>query len=122
MRQSVRLTPEEVSRTEGGQFVKVLLPSPLWMPDGALATSVLVGRVNGVLRAYANVCRHHPLPLDYDATTVMGDDRRHLVCHQHGAVYRPDDGLCIDGPCKGEHLFPASVAESAGEVTVSLEG
>lgn len=105
-----------------GRFLKATLPVPAWMPNGALVTSVLVGRVAGVLRAYANVCRHHPLPLDYDADGVMAVDGVHLLCHQHGATYRPSDGTCLDGPCRGEALFPAGVEEEGGTLRVFLDG
>jgi nitrite reductase/ring-hydroxylating ferredoxin subunit len=113
----VVLRAEDLRGMEGGRFVRVWLPEGVWMPDGALATSVLVGRVDAGLRAYANVCRHHPLPLDYDAPSAMADDNKHLLCHQHGAVYRPSDGMCIDGPCKGAQLFAARVHEEEGPET-----
>jgi nitrite reductase/ring-hydroxylating ferredoxin subunit len=111
-----------LGEVEEGQFLRVMLPVPAWMPNGALVTSVLVGRVGGAIRAYANVCRHHPLALDHDASSAMADDRYHLVCHEHGAVYRPTDGLCIDGPCKGERLFAAGVEEHDGGLKLFLDG
>jgi nitrite reductase/ring-hydroxylating ferredoxin subunit len=121
MRREARVRLEELDAAPG-RFLRVALDVPAWMPNGALVTSVLVGRVAGDVRAYANVCRHHPLPLDFGADSAMGPDGRHLVCHQHGAVYRPADGLCVDGPCRGETLFEATVEVDGVEVVVSLEG
>jgi nitrite reductase/ring-hydroxylating ferredoxin subunit len=138
MRRQVDLPVAELAVAGEGRFVRVMLPVPAWMPNGALVTSILVGRVEGSVRAFANVCRHHPLPLDYDAprpvdappdegrpivlARVMSEDAHHLVCHEHGALYRPTDGLCIDGPCRGERLFAAGVEEHADTLTVFLDG
>ena len=88
----------EVAR---GRFVRV----------GKAFGGFVVGRVQGQWRAFANVCRHRALPLDLGASSPMSDDGRHLLCHQHGALYRPDDGLCVVGPCAGERLSPVAVSE-----------
>lgn len=56
-------------------------------------------------RAWKNQCRHLALPLDGDAPGRFFDrEERHLACTAHGACYRPDDGLCIAGPCQGSRL------------------
>jgi nitrite reductase/ring-hydroxylating ferredoxin subunit len=84
-----------------GQFVRV---AGAW-------NGFLVGRVGETWRAYANVCRHRALPLDLGASSPMSDDGRYLLCHQHGALYRPADGKCVSGPCAGESLTPVTVTE-----------
>jgi nitrite reductase/ring-hydroxylating ferredoxin subunit len=78
----------------------------------------LVGRVGGTWKAYANVCRHRALPLDLGASSPMSDDGRYLLCHQHGALYRPGDGKCVSGPCAGESLQAVDVTEEAEGVLV----
>ena len=103
-----------------GEFVRVALPAPVWMPDGNLAASVLVGRVGGALVAYANICRHQPVPLDLGGASIMAPDRTHLICHSHGALYRSFDGLCVAGPCVGQALFAAKVVADAGGVGIEL--
>jgi nitrite reductase/ring-hydroxylating ferredoxin subunit len=73
---------------------------------------VLVGRVGGTWKAYANECRHRALPLDLGGTSPTSDDGRHLLCNQHGALYRLDDGRCVAGPCAGESLRALAVRET----------
>jgi nitrite reductase/ring-hydroxylating ferredoxin subunit len=80
--------------------------------------SVLVGRVAGSWRAYRNECRHRALPLDLGASTPMSDDGRFLLCNQHGALYRLEDGACVLGPCAGERLAPVGIAEDGGELVL----
>jgi len=54
-------------------------------------------------RAYLNVCRHLPVPLDAASREFLVDG--YLQCATHGARYRVEDGLCIWGPCRGTSLF-----------------
>jgi nitrite reductase/ring-hydroxylating ferredoxin subunit len=82
-------------------------------------------RVNGFLinnqgkfYAYVNRCRHMTTPLDYIRDQFFSEDRRHLMCYTHGALYEPATGLCIAGPCKGESLYPLPVQISGEDVLV----
>jgi len=54
--------------------------------------------------AYKNRCAHMSLTLDLDDNDFFTIDFRGLICKTHGAVYYPNDGLCISGPCLGESL------------------
>jgi len=104
----VVLTETQDAEVARGRFVRV----------GPGPDTVLVGRVDGRWHAYANVCRHRALPLDLNARSAMSDDGRYLLCHQHGALYRLDDGLCVSGPCAGEALTPVMVEARDGELLV----
>ncbi|MEM7136888.1 MAG: Rieske (2Fe-2S) protein [Myxococcota bacterium] len=61
---------------------------------------------SGVVRAYRNLCRHLPVPLDGGTGELLTEDGAHLVCGTHGAIYRIHDGYCIEGPCEGLALHP----------------
>ncbi|MCS1409355.1 MAG: hypothetical protein M2R45_02535 [Verrucomicrobia subdivision 3 bacterium] len=79
-------------------------------------------RYQGEIFAYENKCRHLPLSLDYDDGRFFDEARRHLVCQTHGAIYEPDSGLCLRGPCQGARLFPIEFEELKGEIYVESEG
>ena len=102
MKTRVVLTEAQRAQVALGRFVRVNLTT----------RSVLVGRVAGAWRAYHNECRHRALPLDIGANSPMADDGEHLLCHQHGALYRPSDGMCVVGPCAGESLASVDVSEA----------
>ncbi len=104
----VQLAPSDLAAVAAGRFVRV---GPAWH-------GFVVGKVQGVWRAYVNECRHHALPLDLGARSPMSDDGRHLLCHQHGALYRPADGKCVVGPCVGASLEAVEVVEEGGEIVV----
>jgi nitrite reductase/ring-hydroxylating ferredoxin subunit len=78
-----------------------------------------VVRRAGAVFAYANVCPHkgHPLNLaddDFLVTTVQGGGPL-LRCASHGALFVPENGLCVAGPCSGRSLrrLPVRVLDGA---------
>jgi nitrite reductase/ring-hydroxylating ferredoxin subunit len=95
---------------------------PIEDDEYGMPREVLVLRdLDGHLRGYLNVCKHLPIPLDSGAREFLDDGKRHLVCNTHGALYRIDDGVCIEGPCVDEVLDTMAVWEDAGVVWISGE-
>lgn len=122
---SLRLGPEDEETLARGHFARLDLPEALATPDGGLATTVLVGVVEGTLVAYANVCRHKAIPLDARGGTrlgVMAEDGRSLVCDSHGATYRLADGRCTFGPCEGTSLHAFAATRSQNRLTLTWPG
>jgi nitrite reductase/ring-hydroxylating ferredoxin subunit len=72
----------------------------------------------GRFHAYINRCRHMTTPLDFVRNQFLTEDGRRVMCMTHGALYEPESGLCIDGPCKGLSLYRLPVVVEAGEVLV----
>ena len=68
-----------------------------------------LARFQGRLVAYENQCRHLPLTLDYDDNRFFATDGHHFLCQNHGALYEPQAGLCLRGPCEGQRLKPLSI-------------
>jgi len=112
----------ELERVFRGDFVRIALPFPIDVrgPEGddSVASSVFVGRSRGQFRAFVNFCRHQPVSLDYGmdpedgsaiAVAPLTDDRRHLICLRHGALFRLYDGHCDSGPCAGASLVALDV-------------
>jgi len=54
---------------------------------------------DGEPRAYVNRCRHLPIPIDAGSRSYLTNDKQHLLCGTHGALYQLDDGKCVAGPC-----------------------
>ena len=78
-----------------------------------------VVNVGGVLHAYVNRCPHAGTPLDLTRDGFFGEDGRHLVCSRHGAVFTPETGLCVEGPCPGASLERLFVSRVGRRVIVS---
>lgn len=72
-------------------------------------------RYKGVPHAYLNRCTHVPVELDSREGEILDDSGQWLMCSMHGAVYAPDSGVCLGGPCRGG-LVKIVVSETAGKV------
>ena len=89
---------------------------------GTDQTAVFVIRRGGVLRGYVNSCPHIGTPLDWLPDRFFTRDGQHLLCGTHGALFRPQDGLCVRGPCLGHSLQPAPIVVADGEIFLAAEG
>lgn len=80
--------------------------------------SLIVLRCNGQVQVYLNVCPHAGRPLNWAPGRFLYAHGQ-LVCAAHGASFRPEDGYCIGGPCRGESLRRVEAFEAAGEVLLA---
>ncbi len=86
---------------------------------GALLSAFAI-RYRGSVHAYLNRCAHKLTELDWEPGEFFDSERRYLVCATHGALYEPDTGLCVAGPCRGATLVRLPVRETAAGI--HLEG
>ncbi len=76
----------------------------------ALAQRLVIVRRGGQIFGYVNRCPHAFSRLDSEIGEFFeDDDSDHLFCDSHAALFRVEDGVCIDGPCEGQALTPAAV-------------
>lgn len=66
--------------------------------------------------AYVNRCRHIQLSLDWVDNHFFTEDKRYLICANHGATYEPATGECIWGPCFGAFLDVVPLLISKGKI------
>ena len=78
--------------------------------------SAFVVRFDGKAYGYLNRCGHMPMELDWRMGEVFAADGRELICSTHGAVYAPDSGKCLGGPCSGTPLVALRIEERNGKV------
>ena len=72
--------------------------------EGTAREAVFVIRWQGQLHGYRNSCPHVGIPLDWPENRFFDIDGQFLMCGGHGAVFRPEDGYCFEGPCSGRSL------------------
>lgn len=92
--------------------------------DGAARNFVLqlrAGRFHGfVVRrgemafGYVDRCPHMGLPLAQKLDDYMAGDL--IACSWHGALFRPEDGACVGGPCTGAALTAWPVRVEDGTI------
>jgi nitrite reductase/ring-hydroxylating ferredoxin subunit len=81
----------------------------------ALFAGVVV-RLGEEVAGYVDQCPHAGWPLAALDDRFLTRDGRHILCAGHGALFRPDDGVCVAGPCAGQRLTPWPVEIKGGEV------
>jgi len=69
--------------------------------------------------AYRNSCPHTGAPLDWQPDQFLDLSGAFIQCAMHGALFRIEDGECLQGPCPGQRLS-AVPAEVRGEVVYLL--
>ena len=73
---------------------------------------------DGEVRAYVNICPHRGTSLDWQPGEVFDESGLYLICATHGALFEPDSGLCIAGPCQGACLQKIPLRLEAGYVVL----
>ncbi|EEA02389.1 Rieske (2Fe-2S) domain protein [Burkholderia sp. H160] len=68
-------------------------------------------RYDGRAYGYLNRCAHVPMELDWQEGRFFESSGLYLMCATHGAIYAPDTGKCVGGPCRGGRLRPVLVEE-----------
>ncbi len=69
--------------------------------------------------AYLNCCPHFALPLNArnGRFLIVGDAR--VMCAYHCAIFRFEDGACLEGPAVGMRLERVPVVVVDGEVLIA---
>jgi nitrite reductase/ring-hydroxylating ferredoxin subunit len=94
------------------------------IPDGDCAEVEVDGRDLVLARsgtqvwAYVNVCPHFSLPLNSQPNEFLIAGERRVMCAFHCAIFRFEDGRCVEGPAEGMGLEPVSVAVVSGHVVL----
>jgi nitrite reductase/ring-hydroxylating ferredoxin subunit len=86
---------------------------------GARTVEGFIVNHGGRYAAYVNVCAHAGTPLDLWPNEFYTEDSRWLICATHGAIYDPESGLCVEGPCRDARLKPLPVTRAGDELIVS---
>lgn len=110
MAANLRLICDGNQLEEGGRGVRFDIDR-----FGTRAPAFVV-RFDGIVRGYLNRCGHVPVELDFNAGEFFDDSGLYFVCATHGALYAPESGACMGGPCNGRGLEKVEVREIAGQV------
>ena len=72
-------------------------------------------RFQGEVHAYLNRCSHVAMEMDFQPNRFFDTTGQWLICATHGALYAPDTGRCMNGPCRGA-LVKIALSERDGMV------
>lgn len=83
---------------------------------GGSASTGFVVRFDGKVYGYLNRCAHVPIELDWNEGEFFESSGLYLMCSTHGAMYEPENGRCVGGPCRNGRLRPIDVFEADGQI------
>jgi nitrite reductase/ring-hydroxylating ferredoxin subunit len=92
------------------------------IPDGCAkgfcveGTHFFILNKNGKFLAYLNNCPHLSVPLEWLENEFFCRDTDLLRCATHGALFLPENGLCVSGPCEGRSLKRVELAVRDGGI------
>ena len=66
--------------------------------------NIFIARRGDVAYAYLNWCPHTQVLIDQIPGQFFNEDNSFIQCSKHGALFRGEDGCCVNGPCQGEYL------------------
>lgn len=75
-----------------------------------------VVRRGDAVSGFVDACPHLGLPLAKRLDDYLTESGELIECDWHGALFRPDDGACVAGPCTGQRLRPWPVEVVRGQV------
>ena len=76
---------------------------------------IIVRRGNNA-HAFVNNCPHANLPLDLIEGKVLARDGYNLLCANHAALFNPETGICLSGPCAGKKLATKTIKIKEGKI------
>ncbi|MFQ5842834.1 MAG: Rieske (2Fe-2S) protein, partial [Thermodesulfobacteriota bacterium] len=83
--------------------------------QGSTIEAILVN-YEGNIVAYVNRCCHIPMSMDWVDNHFFTEDKRYLICANHGATYEPATGECVWGPCFGAFLQGVPLEVTRGKI------
>ena len=79
-------------------------------------------RQRGVIYLYQNRCPHRGISLEWLEHQFLDASGELIQCATHGALFLPESGLCVSGPCTGQSLTPVPFIVVDGGVFPQLQG
>jgi nitrite reductase/ring-hydroxylating ferredoxin subunit len=99
-----------------------LVKSPTEIADNVSpSTDAFLISWNGKFFAYVNSCPHTHVNLNWSPDQFFDLEIEFIQCSMHGALFEPDSGLCIRGPCLGQSLQQLPVRIENGMVFVGSD-
>ncbi|GAB2605174.1 Rieske (2Fe-2S) protein [Nitrincola alkalisediminis] len=64
----------------------------------------IVMRRKDAVYVYENHCPHRGIRLEWQTNQLMDIEKQFIQCATHGALFKPETGVCIAGPCRHQSL------------------
>ena len=94
-----------------GSVIEILDPgSKAFQIDrNGQSIDIFVVHKDGNFHGFINRCPHTGVNLEWLEDQFLDRDQAFIQCSTHDALFEIDTGLCIHGPCSGDHLTPVTI-------------
>lgn len=75
---------------------------------------------DGNIYVYRNLCPHRGVSLEWQPDDFLDPDKLFIQCSTHTALFRIENGLCIQGPCLGDSLEAVEFTVKKDSIWVDL--
>ncbi|RDH82401.1 MAG: (2Fe-2S)-binding protein [endosymbiont of Galathealinum brachiosum] len=79
------------------------------LKQGRKERLLFIIKKEGQIYAYENQCPHAGINLEWQEDDFLDNEKNHIQCSVHGALFNIKNGDCMGGPCNGEGLTSAEV-------------
>lgn len=85
--------------------------------------SIFILKKNDTIFVYKNSCPHLGIELNWQADQFLDREGMLIQCHTHGALFIPETGVCVAGPCIGQQLeqLPFKIENNTIHVSLSTK-
>jgi len=83
---------------------------------------IFIVRKGRHIYAYLNSCPHRHVNLNWKPGAFHDHTGAYLQCTFHGATFRIEDGLCVQGPCIRQSLQALHIHNDNGKLSLILSG
>jgi nitrite reductase/ring-hydroxylating ferredoxin subunit len=88
---------------------------------GKRAFRMFAVRRGSAVWAYVNACPHFQVPLNHRPDSFVNASATLIRCAAHYAMFRFEDGHCVDGPCAGESLEAIPISIDGDEIRIAMD-
>ncbi len=90
------------------------------LKQGRRERLVFVVKKEGQVYAYENECPHAGINLEWQEHDFLDNDREHIQCSVHGALFKIENGDCMGGACNGEGLTQVEIGiDDQGNISLT---
>jgi nitrite reductase/ring-hydroxylating ferredoxin subunit len=83
--------------------------------------SVFLVKKGDQVFGYKNFCPHLGVNLEWQKDQFLDSTNTLIQCAMHGALFSIESGLCVSGPCRGQHLQPIDIELKGNDIFYSPE-
>lgn len=91
------------------------------VPVAGTVLDVFFIRQDDHVYTYLNRCPHTGSPLNWLPNRFLDEQGQFILCATHGAVFRIEDGFCIQGPCLRQRLQRLATRIERGVVHLTIQ-